>query len=170
MIELLAVIVVLAIVMMLAASTILPLMNRATRNAFALEGESAVDAATKVITLLELGLNVDGIGAAGTDNYQRGSNGSYCFTLEALAKSTYFTKDAKAVISSTDNGNKPAYEGKVVVKKGADGNYTYTVTMHNETLKLLNASSNPDGDKDVMDFPTSEQGNDMYKCKSTDVA
>jgi type IV pilus assembly protein PilA len=132
LIELLAVIVVLAIVAVLATSQILPLLDKTRKNAFASEANSAIDAASNAMTLIQIGERK----ASDTSfvKYTAGSgtaDDTYCFTLEQLVDGGVLKKDLGGTKTNRE------YSGKVVVKVPKNfGGYTYTVTMKNSQFSI----------------------------------
>ena len=130
LIELLAVIVVLAIVAVLATSQILPLLEKTRKNAFAGEANNVIDAATKAMTLIQIGEK------SATDTafvkYTQGSSGNagtYCFTLKQLVDNGVLQKDLE----------KSGYTGKVsVVVPESFQAYEYYVTMKNAQFTINN--------------------------------
>ena len=119
LIELLAVIVVLAIVMVLAVTTVLPYMTQARKEAFALEANTAKDAASSAMSLIM-------IGSLDEDYYVSYEDGSYCFTIENLMKAGLYEKDAK------DENDNYVYQGIVKVTQSEDKAYTYEVSLKND--------------------------------------
>ena len=112
LIELLAVIVVLAIVTVIATQSILPFMSNAGRDAFASEGNIAIDGAEDAMSLIQMGSIAD-------TAYTKVSDTEYCFTIANLKTLGLFQKDDTS------------YGGTVTVIK--DGNsYTYKTEMHND--------------------------------------
>ena len=124
LIELLAVIVVLGIVMVIGTTTVLPLLEKSQKNAFATEANSAIESASNSVSLISLGEYED-------PYYEITTNGTvtgYCFTLEQLRNVGFWKKN-----------DITGYEGSVTVTKS--GNiYTYSVTMHNANYKIVSAT------------------------------
>ena len=111
LIELLAVIVVLAIVMVLATTTVLPYMATARKEAFALEANTAQEAAAQAISLITIG--------SVTSNYTKTDTG-YCFTIADLRALGLFTKEDTnyaGVVQVVQTGN--AYNYLVKMKNSA---------------------------------------------------
>ena len=122
LIELLAVIVVLAIVMVLAVTTVLPYMNKARKEAFALEANAAKDAASNAMSLIMIGSLTDNYKfTAGnkTDSNNTNDNDKYCFTIENLKAAGLYEKD--------DTN----YKGTIIVEQKTDKTYEYTVNFKN---------------------------------------
>ena len=120
LIELLAVIVVLAIVALIGYSTILPLLERTRKNAFATEANNVVDSAQNAITTYDLGL-----GTITPRTSTALGTGKYCFTLTDL-------KDASLLTKRDLTG----YSGQVIVTITTDTNnnikYSYSIRMKND--------------------------------------
>ncbi len=76
LIELLAVIVILGIVTVIGATTILPYIQNAGKDAFNDEANNVIDAASQAVSLIQIN--------SITDNYTAITNG-YCFTLKNLS-------------------------------------------------------------------------------------
>lgn len=109
LVELLAVIVVLAIVMLLAVQAVFPQMIKARKNAFAIEANAAIDAAQSYYMTASLAKNLsvdkDGL----------------CIDIKYLIDQNQFDAD------------RSKYSGWVWIKPNTGGNgYLYTVTMTNE--------------------------------------
>jgi len=119
LIELLAVIVVLAIVMVLATTTVLPYMANARKESFALEANTAKDAASQAVSLILIG--------SVKDNYTKTSNG-YCFTIKNLVDLGLFEKE---------DAN---YKGVVQVTQ-TNNAFTYLVKMKNSQYYVTQSSS-----------------------------
>lgn len=133
LVELLAVIVVLAIVMVLATRTVLPLMNRAKVQAFATEAGEAIRAASDTITIYSLGqADTDRLDAkefSQSGESVTGGTATYCFSLKGLVKLGYYDKSLEDV---APNSGDPEYEGVVIITNKFDDNtYTYKLIMHN---------------------------------------
>ena len=134
LIELLAVIVVLAIVMVLATTTVLPYMANARKDSFALEANTAKEAASQAVSLIMVG--------AVKDNYTKTSNG-YCFTIQNLRDLGLFDKD---------DAN---YQGVVKVVK-TNNAFTYKIQMKNADYYVKEmageVNGNNVGDKTDADY------------------
>ena len=135
LIELLAVIVVLAIVAVLATSQILPLLEKTRKNAFAAEANTMIDAASKAMTLINIG---DKTAAQAANKLTPGTDKvTYCFELTKLKALGVLEKDL-------DNG---VYLGKVTVEAYNDLRaYEYTVTMKNSQFSVNKKGSVTFGD------------------------
>lgn len=106
LVELLAVIVILAVIILIASSNVLSQMDKARKNALAIEGNTLINSAKNA--------------------YQNGilegsiTTGSACFSLEYLYKEGLFSKGAK-----------DHYTGSVLVKPESSGKvvtYTYWIS------------------------------------------
>lgn len=103
LIELLAVIVVLAIIILIAVNAVLPQMERARRSSFAIEANTAIDAASGYF--MSAGLT------GGNNGLPSTSGGTACVTIDDL------------ILGGYSDLNEKEYDGRVVVKKGS-GNYS----------------------------------------------
>ncbi len=117
LVELLAVIVILAVVMTIAVSMVGPLMTRARKGALGEEGLSLIDKAKDAYQLEQMKPS----GAVK-------STSSVCFSLAWLYNNDYFEKGA-------DNG----YTGSVLVKY-ENKRYTYTFWISNGVYTFENMS------------------------------
>ena len=162
LIELLAVIVVLAIVLVLATSTVLPMLNRARHNAFAIEVNSAIDAASQAVSLIQIG-SYDGTTAASAD-YKRDVNSStgtitYCFSLKKLLDMQLLKKDATLIAAgATYSAQANKYQGTVTVTvpKSTTGNYTYHAEMTDGKLFVIKDGNAVEADvKEISELPSS---------------
>lgn len=117
LIELLAVIVVLAIVLLMGATAVIPRMNDARRQVFALEANSLIESAEQY-------LQNNALTNSGK-TFPVGTN-QVCVTLEELVASGDYSGDSKT------------YSGKVLVeRKSSDSSlYLYTVYLSNKTLMV----------------------------------
>ncbi len=106
LVELLAVIVVLAIVMLLAVQAVFPQMIKARKNAFAIEANAAIDAATSYYMTASL-----------TENLSIGTG--LCIDIQYLIDQNQFDAD------------RTKYKGWVMIESNNSGGYVYTVTMTN---------------------------------------
>ncbi len=117
LIELLAVIVVLAIIMLIAATNVGGLMTKARINALMVEGEEAVNAAKLAYQMSILDGNI--------------TSGSACFSVNYLYTQNYFSKGSG---SGGDN-----YTGSVLVEE-ENGAYNYKFWISNGTYKFENST------------------------------
>lgn len=134
LIELLAIIVVLAIVLLMGAMAIIPRLNDARKQVFALEANTAIQAATTYFMNNALNPSAD------APTFPVGDNEKKCVTVEKLIESGNFKAD------------KDKYSGYVIVTKKANSSgYLYTINMTNETLMVVGAGLNADknDNKDV---------------------
>ena len=155
LIELLAVIVILAIVSVIGATTILPYIGNSAKNAFAIEANHAIDAASQAMSLIHIGSITD-------DSVSLG-NGNYCFPLEKLVEYGLWTKDAESV------GAGKTYVGYVLVTKMTNSEaYTYKIVMHNDKFKVNKDGGNvsADNDTDIDNYVAPSSGSDVstYSC------
>lgn len=117
LIELLAVIVVLAIVILMASMAIIPRMNEARKQVFAMEANEAINAASSYFMNGE----VTGTGAS----FPVSDGGCKDVTIETL-------------ISNGDFKGKKEYTGRITVTKVGNG-YVYAISMTNGKLAVENA-------------------------------
>ena len=111
LVELLAVIVVLAIILLIASNNVFTQITKARKNALAIEGNELIDAARSAYQNAILDGNI--------------TTGSACFSLDYLYKEGLFSK-----------GGKDNYSGSVLVKPNGNqvtytfwiGNGSYTIT------------------------------------------
>ncbi len=122
LVELLAVIVILAVIILIATSNVLSNLEKGRRSALAVEGNTLVkDSAT---TAYQLGI-LDGTV----------TTGSVCYSLEYLHKNDYFSKGA------SDN-----YTGSVLVSVPADGKgVTYKFWISNGSYVISDKSVGASG-------------------------
>jgi len=153
LVELLAVIVVLAIVMVLATTTVLPYMTKSTNNAFAIEANGAIDAASQAMSLISIGSipvtenDADFSKEVTTDAEGNVTGTKYCFSLKKLVDLGLLKKDVDEV---NKGGN---YAGTVVVTETTTSKaFSYAVEMHNKDLYVKNSSGTVDGETDVLDY------------------
>ncbi len=158
LIELLAVIVVLAIVMVIATTTVLPYLSNARKDAFAIEVNSAIRSASQAMSLMA----IDAVdpGTEGNDyKIDTSTEGETktCLTIKKLVELGIYDKD------SGDLG-KTGYEGRVVVTNKKDSrSYTYSVKMHNASLKVEKTGGDASS-SDINNYTSSES--DTYDCSS----
>ena len=107
LVELLAVIVVLAAVMLMAVNSVLPLIGEARTGAFASSANQALDAVSTVVLSDEL----------------KGNTNVQCYSFNYLIKSGYLTK-----IESANDAKNSGYGGIIVIDKNASQTaYTYSI-------------------------------------------
>ena len=160
LIELLAVIVVLAIVAIVGYSTILPLLGNTRRNAFLSEANYAVDAASRAVSVLQLGsMSASDLGTNSRGAANANGEYKYCFTVKALADAGLYNKEeAKA----TD----AAFKGRILVVPSGN-TFTYTVTMTNGTYQISSIAA----DALKLESVTDGDGTGLtVDCSATDVA
>lgn len=117
LIELLAVIVVLAIVILMASMAVIPRMNEARRQVFAMEANEAINAASSHF------MNGEVTGSG--DSFPVSEGGCKSVTIQTL-------------IDSGDFKGKTGYEGTITVTKVGNG-YVYAISMTNGKLAVENA-------------------------------
>ena len=152
LIELLAVIVVLAIVILMASMAVIPRMNEARRQVFAMEANEAINAASSYL--------MDGA-ITGGKTFPASEGSVICMTISEL-------------VTNGDFKNK-GYQGRILVKKSGN-DYLYVVTMTNEKLIVKNAGSGEDYTtstditaENVVDYnKTADEGN--LACPPTPTA
>lgn len=117
LIELLAVIVVLAIIILIAVNAVLPQMDRARRNALAIEANSAIQSAQSYFTAGNL---------MGGDTLPVGEGSSKCIPIKDLITNGFYDADIET------------YEGSVQVTRS--GNLLlYKVWIHNGEYQVVGA-------------------------------
>lgn len=140
LIELLAVIVVLAIVLLMGASAVIPRMNEARKQVLALEANEAIESTT---------MYLQNNTYTGGKTFPVSENTVVCVTIKEL------------IDSGDYSGDRSKYDGRVLVKRKSAGSslYLYVVDLSNGTLmvheKGLNAEKNANKDivaNDVVDF------------------
>ncbi len=144
LIELLAVIVVLAIIILIAVNAVLPQMDRARRNALAIEANSAIQSAQSYFTAGNL---------MGGDTLPVGDTPK-CISISDLIKAGFYDADIET------------YEGSVQVTRS--GNlFLYKVWIHNDEYQIVGAGvdTTTNTNKDVaLDDVKNYEGNwkDLY--------
>ena len=129
LVELLAVIVILAVVMLIGVTAILPLMGRARKSALGSEGIALVDTAKTAYQAEQL-----------SSKSPIKSTSSVCFSIAWLKANDYYDKD------SDD------YKGSVLVTYDS-GKYSYKFWIDNGTYYIAAADTNSfDSEKDVRDI------------------
>lgn len=112
LVELLAVIVILAVIILIASSNVGGIMNDARKNALAIEGNRLIDAAKNAYQMDVLNGNV--------------TTGSKCYDLQFLYDEGLFSK-----------GSKDKYTGSVSVSPDSDGKIiTYTFWISNGSFVI----------------------------------
>ena len=132
LIELLAVIVVLAIVLLMGAMAVIPRMNDARKQVFAIEANTAIQAASTA--LMNNALNP----SANKPTYPVGEN-VVCITVADLISNGDFDADADK------------YSGRVLIKKqsGNSNIYLYVISMTNGTLMVDGKGVENGNNKDI---------------------
>lgn len=122
LIELLAVIVVLAIVLLMGAMAVIPRMNDARRQAFALEANRAIQGAQTYL----VNNNLKGNTKDDIKKLPVSAEKTECVTIKELIDEGILDFD-------------PNYEGRVLIKrKNASSDvYLYQITMTNGTLQVI---------------------------------
>lgn len=132
LIELLAVIVVLAIVLLMGAMAVIPRMNEARKQVFALEANQAIQAAS--VYLQNNTINAE---AANDQKFPVKDDGVVCVKISDLIE--------KGEFDASKN-----YKGQVLVKKKKNSSvYLYAITMTNGNLMVTNAGYSGEENKDV---------------------
>ena len=125
LVELLAVIVVLAIVMLIALQAVMPRMEEARKSVLAIEANSAIKSAQTYFTNQSLKSNTSGFPSViGKTN---------CVTIEALIDGGY------------SELSKTSYSGKVLIKKETDTYYTYLIYLQKDKTLMIVAKGSKDG-------------------------
>lgn len=113
LVELLAVIVILAVIILIASSNVGGIMTDARKNALAIEGNRLIDAAKNAYQMDVLNGNV--------------TTGSKCYKLQELYDEGLFSK-----------GSKDKYTGSVLVSPDANGKIiTYTFWISNGSYRVV---------------------------------
>ncbi len=133
LIELLAVIVVLAIVLLMGAMAVIPRMNDARKQVFALEANTAIQAASTY--LMNNALNP----SASKQTYPVGDN-VVCIPVSTLISNGDFDADADK------------YSGRILVKKKAntENGYLYIISMTNGTIMVDEKGIEGGNNKDIV--------------------
>ena len=152
LVELLAVIVVLAIVMLIAVNAVLPQMERARRSSFAIEANGAIDAANAYFMNSSL--------TTGNTGFPTAPGGSACVTIDTLRTGGYsdlsseYTGSVKVTKSTDPNSNLYFFEvwikkgdSMMIIDKGANSGMTENVAVEEGDVEGYDAtkwsSSNP---------------------------
>ena len=115
LIELLAVIVVLAIVMLIAVRAVLPQMEKARKQSLIVEANGAIQSAQQYF------MSADLTGAG--SGLPTSTGATSCVPIATLSKG----------YSELDDD----YEGKVIVTKVGDYDYSYKVWLHKKSVNLM---------------------------------
>ena len=145
LIELLAVIVVLAIIILIAVNAVLPQMDRARRNALAIEANSAIQAAQSYFTAGNL---------MGGDTLPVGDNATKCIKIRDLITAGFYD----AAIETCEGSVQLTRSGNLIV---------YEVWIHNGEYQVVGAGvdTTTNTNKDVaLDDVKNYEGNwkDLY--------
>ena len=125
LVELLAVIVVLAIVMLIALQAVMPRMEEARKSVLAIEANSAIKSAQTYFTNQSLKSNTSGFPSViGKTN---------CVAIDTLIDGGY------------SELNKTSYSGKVLIKKETETYYTYTIYLQKDRTLMIVAKGSKDG-------------------------
>lgn len=132
LIELLAVIVVLAIVLLMGAMAVIPRMNEARKQVFALEANQAIQAASTYL------MNNALKPGSGKPTYPV-KDEVKCVTINDLIESGDFDAD------------KDKYLGRVLIKRlnTTSNIYLYKISMTNKTVMVVNEGVSGDSNKDI---------------------
>ena len=145
LVELLAVIVVLAIVMLVAVQSVLPQMEKARRQTLALDAQTAIESANTYFMNLSLSSGKGFPSAEGKSN---------CVTIKTLVDNGYFSV----------KGN---YDGKVVVTKQGS-NYVFKVWLLKDQLEIIGAGASSDGKTNEQIKAYDDNGNEKDVKAKTD--
>ena len=135
LVELLAVIVILAVVMLIAVTAVGPLMIRARKSALGTEGIGLVDQAKAAYQAEQL-----------NSNSAIKSNSTVCFDLEWLAKHGYFEKSStdgyygSALVEYDSANNKYTYKFWIT-----NGSYAFGAAINGENVTVSTAGIDPNG-------------------------
>ena len=160
LVELLAVIVVLAIVMLLAVQAVLPQMEKARRQTLALDAQTAIEAANTYLMNKSLSDPDNGFP----------TSGSKCIDLQTLINEGYFTAKGGTYVGSVQ-----------VTKQSSNSNYLFKVWLKKDNLVVAGAGSDnsinkkieakdndDDSGNDVKTYnATTHTTNVLTKCGST---
>ena len=140
LVELLAVIVVLAIVMLIAVTSIGPIMEKARKSAFIDEGISMIDSAKLAYTTAQI-----------DSGSQIKSNSTVCFSSAWLKSKGYFSKG--------EGSGDDTYKGSVLIKY-EDGSYSYQYWLYDSAQQLSVIAGGPTNQNDsIVNKATSEPSN-----------
>ena len=141
LIELLAVIVILAVVMLIGVTAVLPLINKAQKNSLASEGLALVDTGKVAYQAEQL---------AGSE-LNLSPNASYCFSLDWLRKHNYYDKASEK------------YSGSVLIMANKSGKFDYYFWITNGNYHI--SGGTPDT-YTVEDGPGDEN---IFNCGGLDL-
>ena len=140
LIELLAVIVILAVVMLIGVTAVLPLIAKAQKNSLASEGLALIDTGKTAYNAEQLA----------TSELKLAPNASYCFSLDWLRNHNYYDKAS----------NK--YSGSVLILANKSGKYDYYFWITNGNYHISGGTAD---NYSVEDGPGDEN---IYKCGGFD--
>ena len=136
LVELLAVIVVLAIVMLVAVQSVLPQMEKARRQTFALDAQTAIESANTYFMNQSLSTG---------KGFPSNDTSTNCVEIKTLIDQGYFTV-------------KGSYSGKVVVSK-KNSNYLFKVWLQKDQLMIIGSGTNTEGTENVQISAYDADGN-----------
>ena len=136
LIELLAVIVILAVVMLIGVTAVLPLIQKAQKNSLASEGLSLIDTGKTAYNAEQLA----------TSDLHLAPTASYCFSLDWLRNHNYYDK-------ASDK-----YSGSVLVFANPSGKYDYYFWITNGTYHISG------GTADNYSVENGPGDDGIYKC------
>lgn len=143
LVELLAVIVILATILLIAGTTVGPLMEKSKKNALSTEGKQLAQAGLAAYKV-ELGEGAFK------------SNGNVCFSMKYLCENGYYTKGCP---SSGDN-----YSGSVlVVYSAVDEDYSTVYWIGNGTYAFEGVNTKYDGEIDAISIDETSS-----ECRTAD--
>ena len=140
LVELLAVIIILAIVMLIGVTAVVPVVNKAQRNSLVSEGLSLIDVA-KTAYQAEQSANLN-------SSLKLYPTTSYCFSLDWLKNKNYY------------DGNSKKYTGSVLVAANKDGQYDYYFWITNGNYHISGGTA----DNYTIEDGPGDQG--IYSCGS----
>ncbi len=131
LIELLAVIVVLAVVMVMATTTVLPYMSTAREDAFRLEASEAVNSASDVLNLYNLGeVKITDTDKSNKKACMNTTDKKACFTIEYLIDTGNYKAEKKT------------FSGKIEINLADKSNPAFTLYFKkNDEFKLINQTA-----------------------------
>ena len=148
LVELLAVIVVLAIVMLVAVQSVLPQMEKARRRTLALDAQTAIEAANTYFMNNSLSDPTKGFPTS------TGESNGRCVAVKTLIDNAYFST----------KGN---YDGSVLVYK--EGNqYLFKVWLHKDQLMIPGAGVD-EASKVNVQIKAGEENTDTFAAGTNDV-
>lgn len=144
LVELLAVIVILAVVMLIGVTVIGPIMARSQKGALGTEGLDIINAA-------QLAFQTEQLSGGNIKN-----NSNVCFDLEWLKKHNYYSK-----------GSDEGYTGSVLATYDTNtGSYDYAFWIGNETYMYENEKKNTYNLENAKDFSS---GTTLNNCGGSSI-